>query len=166
MDARINDRFAEIARKIGDDRLEKVLRELADNVENEVHNAQVTPKRSGIRANMKLLKRDAQRLEKSLNVVSRHRLDLPFSASECLPRARDVLTEIVALCDETCAMTSSKSGTNKKSAMVTCALVMVEAWTAVNGQAPGHNNDEFQSVCEAYAQLFTENSYTCPCYLG
>jgi hypothetical protein len=149
MDA-IDNAFAEVARKIGDSRLEKVLRELADNIENEVHNAQFATKRSDVRANMKQLKRDAQRLERSINVVSRHQLELPLSGSECLPRARHVIAEIVALCDETRAITSSRSGTNKKSGIVICALIMVEAWTATRGRPPGHNNPEFQAACEDY----------------
>jgi hypothetical protein len=140
--------------------LEKVLRELADNIDNEIHNAQVTSKRSDVRANVKQLKRDTQRLEKSLNVVSRQLLDLPFSAIERLPRVRDVLAEIFALCDKTLAITSSESGTDKKPGMVTCALIMIEAWTAVRGSVPGHNNDEFQAACEDYWRASTGNADT------
>jgi hypothetical protein len=151
MDAKVDDGFAKVARKIGDGRLEKVLREFASgSIETEIHNAQFLHKRGDTRANMAQLKRDAQRLEKSRSAVSRHLIDLPFPASECLPRAQDVLAEILTLCDETLAMTSPRGGTNKKPGMVICALIVIEAWAAVKGNAPGHNDEDLRETCEQY----------------
>lgn len=140
--------FASVARKIGSRRLEKVLAQLAANIEIEVHNAKFIPKRSDARNNFTLLKGEAQRFEKALNKISL--LDVPANAIECLPRARKSMREVSALCDVALSNVSAKPGAPKRPGRVTCALIVIEAWAFARGKPPGANSPKAQEACEDY----------------
>jgi hypothetical protein len=78
--------FANVARTIGDRRLEKVLTELAVNVQTERHNAEFRHSQRhdpiDVRADIKRLQTEAVRFEKAINTVSKQLLDLPRHADE------------------------------------------------------------------------------------
>jgi hypothetical protein len=142
--------FARVARKIGDCRLEKTLQQLAGNVETEIHNAGFVPKRANVRAEIKQLKAKTLSFEIALNRVSKRLLDLPLDASECLPAARQAMREITTLCDKTLSIIPAKGGVAKKPGRVTCALIVIEAWTFATGLTPGANNKAVQEICNDY----------------
>jgi len=140
--------FASVARKIGNPRLEKVLAQLAANVETEVHNAKHIPKLSDVRDNLKLLKGEAQRFEKALNKISL--LDIPSNAIEGLRIARKTTRDVSALCDKALPNISVKRGAPKRPGRVTCALIVIEAWAFERGRPPGANNAKAQEACDDY----------------
>jgi hypothetical protein len=142
--------FVSIARKIGDPRLEKTLEELAVNVKNEIHNAKFVSLRTDVRGDVKRLKADARRFEIALNNVSKRILDLPAREIDCLPKARQAMRDVVALCDKTLSTTSAKGGRSKAPGRVTSALIVIEAWVIVHQEAPGANNVDAQEVCDDY----------------
>jgi hypothetical protein len=143
--------FASVARKIGNRRLEKVLAQLAANVETEVHNAKHIPKRSDVRDNLKLLKGEAQRFEKALNKISL--LDVPSAAIERLRVARKTTRDVSALYDNVLSNISVKRGP-KRPGRVTCALIVIEAWAFARGRPPGANNAKAQEACEDYWRAY------------
>ena len=144
--------FASVARKIGNPRLEKVLAQLAANVETDVHNAKHIPKLSDVRDNLKLLKGEAKRFEKALNKVSL--LDIPSSTIDGLRVARRTTRDVSALCDKVLPSISEKGGAPKKPGRVTCALIVIEAWTFTHGRPPGANNAKAQEACEDYWRAY------------
>ena len=54
--------FASVACRLGEPQLERALEELADNVRNEISNANLVPLRSDVRDDLNQLKADAERL--------------------------------------------------------------------------------------------------------
>ena len=142
--------FASVARKIGDRRLEKALQKLASNVETDIHNAKFVPVRAEVRDDLKQLKAETKRFENALNRVSQRLVDLPTTAIECLPLARQTIHEIIALCDGALSVTSAKGGATKKPGRIICALIVIEAWAFVRGDPPGANNEPVQEICDAY----------------
>jgi hypothetical protein len=144
--------FASVARKIGNPRLEKVLVQLAANVETDVHNAKHTPKRSDVRDNFKLLKGEAQRFEKALSKISL--LDIPLGAIKSLRVARKSTRNVSALCDKALSNISVKRGAPKRPGRVTCALIVIEAWAFARGNPPGANNAKAREACEDYWRAY------------
>ena len=144
--------FASVARKIGNPRLEKVLAQLAANVETDVHNAKHTPKRSDVRDNLKLLKGEAKRFEKALSKISM--LDVPLGAIKSLGSARKSTRDVSALCDNALSNITVKRGAPKRPGRVTCALIVIEAWTFTHGRPPGANNAKAQEACEDYWRAY------------
>jgi hypothetical protein len=142
--------FASVAQRIGNCRLEKALRHLSAQIEIEIHNAEFVPLRGDVRADVKRLKEQAQRFERALDCVSQRVMDLPVLEIDCLSKARQAMLSVVALCDKSLSIISGKGGALKKPGRVTCALIVIEAWTFVNGRTPGHNNDAAQEVCDEY----------------
>lgn len=142
--------FANIARKIGDPRLERTLEDLAANVRNEIHNAEFVSPRADVRDDVKRLKAEARRFEIALNKVSKRMLDLPAREIDCLPKARQAMRDVIALCDKTLSTTPAKGGRSKTPGRVTCALIVIEAWIFVHHEGPGANNVDAQEVCDDY----------------
>jgi hypothetical protein len=142
--------FVDVARVIGDCRLEKALRELATTVETEIHNAGFVPLRADVRADVRRLKTEAKRFEIALNRVSKRSLELPIRESECLPAARQAMHNIVALCDKTLLIIPDKGGRVSKPGRITCAVIVIEAWAFVRGRAPSANNERVQEACDEY----------------
>jgi hypothetical protein len=143
--------FASVARKIGNRRLEKVLAQLAANVETEVHNAKHIPKLSDVRDTLKLLKGEAQRFEKALNKISL--LDVPSAAIERLRVARKTTRDVSALYDNVLSNISVKRAP-KRPGRVTCALIVIEAWAFARGRPPGANNAKAREACEDYWRAY------------
>jgi hypothetical protein len=148
--------FASVARKIGNPRLEKVLAQLATNVETDVHNAKSVPRRADLREDVGLLKKQAEGFEKALSRISKgfRLLALPIGAIECLPNARKTARDVTELCDEALSIISPKAGASKKPGRVTCALIVIEAWSFVHGKPPGANNAKAQEACEDYWRAY------------
>jgi hypothetical protein len=78
-------------------------------------------------------------------------LNFPFAAAEILKEAREVTNNIIALCDEMLAE-PGKAGRWRVPGKVTCAGIVIAAWTLVKGKAPRANNKRLQEACEAYWQ--------------
>jgi len=142
--------FADVAEGIGARRLEKVLAQLAREVETEVHNAKFISRPADVRRDVERLKDESRRLEIALNRVSKRLLDLPVDASESLLRAREAIRDIVTLCDKSASIISAKPGRKRAPGKITCALIVIEAWASVRGKAPSANNEDAQEVCAAY----------------
>ena len=142
--------FADVAKMIGDARLAKPLEQLARQVEIEVHNASFfrQPPAAKVTANLKRLWAATRRFEIALNQVSSHVLELPATAFDALPKGREAVSEILAMCKE--ASGPGKSGRRRKPGKVTCALIVIEAWASVGGKAPSANNQDAQEACETY----------------
>ena len=145
--------FAAVAEMIGDSRLAKPLRQLAENIETEIHNAAFVPKTAEVKGDVVRVKADGKRLEVALRRVSRRLLDLPFNAHKSLSKAREAIHEISVMCDK--ALKRKKRGRKRKPGRVTCALIVIEAWTFTKGKAPGPNNERAQEACEAYWRACT-----------
>jgi hypothetical protein len=140
--------FASVADKIGNRGLEKVLRQLASDVGKEIRFAKSTPLRAQVRSDVKRLKAETKRFETALNRIPL--MELPISKIECLPQARQTIHDIIELCDATLSKHSAKGGMRKKPGRVTCATIVIEAWTCVRGDLPGGNNKDVQQVCDGY----------------
>jgi hypothetical protein len=158
MDQRLKT-FADVAQKIGDARLATVLAQLARNVEIDIHNASVIPRRSDVRADVEALKAKAEAFEKALSRISKgfRFLDLPLIATEIVPRAREATCNVTELCDKALASISVKRGVSKKPGKITCALIVIEAWACVRGKAPhGAHSPKALAACEDYWQVCGE----------
>jgi hypothetical protein len=144
--------FASVALMIGDERLEKPLRELADNIKSEMHKANFMadnyPKGTP-RENIKQLEKVAKRFETALNRLSRHSMNLPFELWGEISAARSAARDIQASCKQALSR-HAKDGRPRSPGRVTCALVVIEGWIAVKGSAPGHNHRTLQEVCDQY----------------
>ena len=143
--------FANVARKIGNPRLEKVLAQLAAN-----HSAKSASRRADLRGDVGLLKKQAEGFEKALSRISKgfRLLDLPVDANECLPNARKTSRDVAALCDKALSLISRKSGRLKRPGRETCALIVIEAWSFVHGKPPGANNAKAQEACDDYWRAY------------
>jgi hypothetical protein len=148
--------FASVARKIGNPRLEKVLAQLAANVETDVHNAKSVSHRADLRGDLGSLKKQAEGFEKALSRISKgfRLLDLPIDAAESLPNARKTTRDIAAFCDKALSIISPKAGAPKKPGRVTCALIVIEAWHFARGRPPGANNAKAQEACDDYWRAY------------
>ena len=144
--------FASVAKMIGDPRLAAPLAQLKREVRTEVHNAAFIPKSREVRRDLEELRREARRFEIALSRVSKRLLDLPMDADQSLKKASEALSDIAELCNKSLAIISPKHGALKKPGRVTCALIVVEAFTLVKDRVPGPNNPFVQSVCEDYWQ--------------
>jgi hypothetical protein len=144
--------FADVAKMIGDARLAKPLEQLARQVEIEVHNASFFPQplAAEVGANFQRLRTATRRFEIALNQVSSHLLELPGTAATALPKAREAVSEILAMCND--ASAPGKPGRRREPGKVTCALIVIEAWASVGGKAPSANNQDAQEACETYWQ--------------
>lgn len=142
--------FESVARKIGEPRLERVLKQLADEVRTEIHNANFVSLRSEVRSDVKQLKTNAARFEKALNRISKRLLDLPISSLELLPYARQSIRNVIEWCDESLSIISDKGGVRKQPGRITCAMIVIDAWTFINGKAPRANNPKVQKICDEY----------------
>jgi hypothetical protein len=147
--------FASVARKIGNGRLEKALRELASQVEIEIRNAKSRPLRAEVRNDVKRLKAETKRFENALKRMPL--LELPSRGIECLSTARQTIHDVSAFCDTALSITSAKGGVTKKPGRITCAMIVIEAWAFVRGDPPGANNRGVQEIC---------NDYWCACGYG
>ena len=144
--------FVGVANTIGDPRLAEPLAKLASEIDTEVHNAAFIPKSREVKWGIERLRRDARRFEIALSLVSKRLLDLPMDADQSLKKASEALSDIAELCNKSLAIISPKHGALKKPGRVTCALIVVEAFTLVKDRVPGANNPFVQSVCEDYWQ--------------
>jgi hypothetical protein len=77
---------------------------------------------------------------------------LPIDADQSLKKARDVLSDVVELCNKSLATISTTPGAPRKSGRVTCALIVIEAFTLVKDRVPG-NTSSVQFACEDYWQV-------------
>jgi hypothetical protein len=142
--------FASVARKIGEPRLERVLGKLAHDVRTEIHNANFVSLRSEVRSDVKQLKTNAERFEKALDRISKRLLDLPIRGHEVLPYARQSLRKVIEYCDESLSIISDKGGVRKQPGRITCATIVIEAWTFIKGKTPRANNPKVQETCDEY----------------
>jgi len=140
--------FASVANKIGDWRLEKVLQQLASQVEINIHNAKFVPLRAEIRSDVKRLKAETKRFENALKRIPL--MELPCTEIDCLPQARQTIKDINALCDMTLSKHSAKGGATKKPGRIICAMIVIEAWAFVRGGPPGANNRIAHEICDDY----------------
>jgi hypothetical protein len=144
--------FASVANMIGDPRLAAPLAQLKREVRTEVHNAGFITKPREVKRDIERLRRDARRFEITLSQASKRLIDLPMDADQSLLKARDVLSDIVELCNRSLATISTKPGAPRKPGRVTCALIVIEAFTLVKDRVPSANNSSVQSACEDYWQ--------------
>ena len=147
--------FASVARKIGNPRLEKVLAQLAANVEADVPNAKSVSRRVDLRGDVGSLKKQAEGFERALSRISKgfRLLDLPLEANESLPNARKTIRDVAVFCDRALSMISGKAGRSKPG-RETCALIVIEAWSFVHGKPPGANNTKAQEACDDYWRAY------------
>jgi hypothetical protein len=143
--------FASIAGKIGEPRLEWALEELADHLRREVRNASFVPLRSDVRKDVKQLRTDAERFDKTLTRLSRERLlALPFPRQLELRHTRQSIRKLVQWCDKSLSVISAKGGVRKHPGRTTCAMIVIEAWTYAKGKAPRANNQTVHKICDEY----------------
>jgi hypothetical protein len=88
--------FADVARLIGEPRLEPVLKELAEHIHTDIHNAGFKPRRSKVRNATKKLKAEAQRFQKALDRMPVF-LELPWPD---FSKARLATQGVVDWCDQ------------------------------------------------------------------
>ena len=144
--------FADVAKLIGDLRLAVPLAELASEIKTELHNASVMPQplAAEIRKNLEQLRSATRRFQNALDQVSSHLLELPPAVdTKDLSLAKDATSKVLVICDKALAV-HHKSGRRREPGKLTCALIVIEAWTFVIGEPPGHNNEDAQEACEAY----------------
>src|SRR5262245_1287264 len=145
--------FISVANIIGDPRLAAPLAQLKREVRTEIDNAAFIPKPREVRSDIERLRRDARRFEIALSRVSKKRLlDLPTDADQSLKKARHALSDIVELCNKSLAIISPKRGALKKPGRLTCALIVIEAFTLVKDRVPGATNSFVQAACVDYWQ--------------
>ena len=143
--------FASVAREIGKPRLQLALEELANDVRNEISNANFVPLRSDVRNDVNQLRTDAERLGKTLTRLSEERLlDLPFPRLLKSPRTRQSIRNLVEWCDKSLPVISAKGGAPKHPGRTTCAMIVIEAWTYAKGKAPRANNQKVHEICDEY----------------
>jgi len=127
--------FASIAQAIGNPQLEATLVALSEWIETETHNAGFVPKRSEVRADLKKLKAKTKEFEIALNRVSKQRLlELPVSDHDALFLAERAIEAISKLCEDTVSSIPIKGGVTKKPGRVTCAMIVIKAWTIARGR--------------------------------
>jgi hypothetical protein len=107
------------------------------------------PKESKTRENIKQLEKVAKRFEAALNRFSGQLMNLPFDLLGEISAARSATRDIQASCKQA-LLRHAKDGRPRSPGRVTCALVVIEGWIAVNGSAPGHNHRTLQEVCDQY----------------
>jgi hypothetical protein len=142
--------FASVANMIGDPRLAAPLAQLKREVRTEVHNAGFITKPREVKRDIERLIRDARRFEIALSRVSKRLIDLPTDADRRLKKASEALSDIAELCNNCLKTISTKPGAPRKPGRVTCALIVIEAFTLVKDRVPGANNPDVQSACEDY----------------
>ena len=144
--------FASVAKMIGDPRLAAPLAQLKREVRTEIDNAAFIPKPREVRSDVERLRRDARRFEIALSRVSKRLLDLPTDADQHLKKAKEALSDIAELCNKSLAIISPKRGALKKPGRLTCALIVIEAFTLVKDRVPGATNSFVQAACVDYWQ--------------
>src|SRR5262245_48689938 len=144
--------FASVANMIGDPRLAAPLAQLKQEVRPEVHNAGFITKPKGVKRDIEWLRRDARRFEIALSRVSKRLIDLPMDTDQSLKKAHEALSDIVELCNKSLQTISTTSGAPRKPGKVTCALIVIEAFTFAKDRVPSANNSSVQSACEDYWQ--------------
>jgi hypothetical protein len=144
--------FASVANMIGDPRLAAPLAQLKQEVRPEVHNAGFITKPRGVKRDIEWLRRDARRFEIALSRVSKRLIDLPADADQRLKKASEALGDIAELCNNSLQTISTTPGARRKPGKVTCALIVIEAFTLVKDRVPSANNYSVQSACEDYWQ--------------
>src|SRR5262245_65499190 len=142
--------FASVANIIGDPRLAAPLAQLSREGRSEVHNAGFITKPRGVKRDLEWLRRDARRFEIALSRVSKRLIDLPTDADQRLKKASEALSDIAELCNNTLQTISTTPGARRKSGRVTCALIVIEAFTLVKDRVRGANNSFVQSDYEDY----------------
>ena len=75
-----------------------------------------------------------------------------MDTDQSLKKAREALSDIVELCNKSLQTISTTSGAPRKPGKVTCALIVIEAFTLVKDRVPSANNSSVQSACEDYWQ--------------
>src|SRR6516164_2289497 len=117
--------FASVACRLGEPQLERALEELADNVRNEISNANLVPLRSDVRDDLNQLKADAERLGKTLTrLFEEPLLDLPFPRLLKSSRTRQSIHNLVEWCDKSLSVISVKGGAPKHPGRTTCAIIV------------------------------------------
>jgi hypothetical protein len=144
--------FASVANMIGDPRLAAPLAQLKQEVRPEVHNAGFITKPREVKRDLEWLRRDARRFEIALSRVSKRLIALPTDADQRLKKASESLSDIAELCNNSLRTISIKPGAPRKPGRVTCALIVIEAFTLVKDRVPSANNFSVQSACEHYWQ--------------
>jgi hypothetical protein len=144
--------FADVAKLIGDPQLAEPLARLASEIKTEVDNTDFITKPTEVKRDIERLERETRRFEIALSRISKRLLDLPIDADQSLKKAKEAITGIVELCNKSLAIISPKRGAPKKPGRVTCALIVIEAFTLVKDRVPGANNPDVQSACEDYWQ--------------
>ena len=144
--------FASVANMIGDPRLAAPLAQLKREVRTEVDNAGFITKPKGLKQDLEWLRRDARRFEIALSRVSKRLIDLPTDADQRLKKASEALSAIAELCNNSLRTISNAPGARRKPGRVTCALIVIEAFTLVKDRVPSANNSSVQSACEDYWQ--------------
>jgi hypothetical protein len=143
--------FASVANMIGDPRLAAPLAQLSREVRTEVDNAGFITKPRGVKRDLEWLRRDARRFEIALSRVSKRLIDLPTDADQRLKKASEAVSDIAELCNNS-LRTISTTPAPRKTGKVTCALIVIEAFTMVKDRVPSANNYSVQSACEDYWQ--------------
>jgi hypothetical protein len=137
-------------RVIGRDEFVKALQSLAETLRSELRGPLREPPK--FRANMERLRNDARRFKTSLDRATQGLALLYWSMTgpKWPGQAHKAAERIVKLADETLARTPAvkKKGRPKQPGRITTALMVIEAWLAAYGQAPGHGNAEAWAYCE------------------
>ncbi len=147
--------FADIARSIGDARLGNVLAALAIQIETDIHNAQVAPKKS-IRGDISKLRKAAETFLRASSHLSLLNLPLDQPLSDRGPEEPGAITmmkQVLAFCDKFLQPgRTAKKGRAKIAGRTVCASIVIEAWNAVHGHFPSASNSTVQSICDDYWQ--------------
>jgi hypothetical protein len=137
--------FANVAHKIGEPRLVRVLEQLARHVQTDIHNAKFVRKRSEIRSSLKKLKADARRFYRTMERVNA--FELLFQDLRNVTRET---RNVIEWCDRSLRVVSDKGGVGKKPGRATCAMIVIEAWAFVHRKTPGANNHTVHAICDEY----------------
>lgn len=89
--------FASVAAAIGDPQQEAVLAECAQQVKDEIHNANFDLKRAKARDDLNRLIAEGRRYSAALSRAWEHVLDFPTEIDEVWTDARKAITEVDAL---------------------------------------------------------------------
>jgi hypothetical protein len=98
----------------------------------------------------------AKKMDRALDGIRDGLLWMTVKDLEDFPTIRPALSKAVEISDR--VLKSIPSGGGRKrprrlagpTAEVTCAIVVIEAWTAVHGEPRGGHNDRIGEICEKY----------------
>jgi hypothetical protein len=143
--------FSSIARAIGDRRLEPTLQDLSECIiKREIKLKNARAPRSEVRRAITELRKKATEFETAINGVWKVVLELPIDFLPSLKAAREAMHSVVADSGKALSMISPKGGARKKPGLVSCAMIVIEAWASVHGSTPGHDNETAQEICADY----------------